>query len=176
MPVDQRVLGRILAQRRRPSVRTVSGPTGGADRHVEQDVLGVRRHIHAGRWMTALDAPELTAEAVARAAVQIACPLGKDPNTEPIIDWARGEGGLLETLPPSDSIRSMRAIRPGRSDDRVIERAYRFSAAHVRWRRPLPAVAVDPPVRVATFDDVRRVDNSPWTHPGRPAAGSRRIR
>ena len=50
--------------------------------------------------VTALDAPELTAEAVARAAVQIARPLGKDPNTEPIIDARLGDGSRVAICGP----------------------------------------------------------------------------
>ncbi len=53
----------------------------------------------AGR-MTALDAGELTAEAVARAAVQIARPLGKDPNTEPIIDARLADGSRVAICGP----------------------------------------------------------------------------
>ena len=53
----------------------------------------------AGR-MTALDAPGLTAEAVARAAVQIARPLRKDPNTEPIIDARLADGSRVAICGP----------------------------------------------------------------------------
>ena len=50
--------------------------------------------------VTALDAPELTAEAVARAAVQIAPPLGKDPLAEPIIDARLGDGSRVAICGP----------------------------------------------------------------------------
>ena len=53
----------------------------------------------AGR-MAALDAQALTAEAVARAAVQIARPLGKDPNTEPIIDARLADGSRVAICGP----------------------------------------------------------------------------
>ena len=53
----------------------------------------------AGR-MAALDAPELTAEAVARAAVQIARPLGKDPLAEPIIDARLADGSRVAICGP----------------------------------------------------------------------------
>ena len=45
----------------------------------------------AGR-LAALDAPALTAQAVARAAIQIARPLGEDPATDPIIDARLADG------------------------------------------------------------------------------------
>ena len=55
----------------------------------------------AGR-MAALDAPALTAETVARAAVQIARPLGKDPLAEPIIDARLADGSRVAICgPPS---------------------------------------------------------------------------
>ena len=53
----------------------------------------------AGR-MAPLDAPELSAEAVARAAVQIARPLGKDPNTEPVIDARLADGSRVAICGP----------------------------------------------------------------------------
>ena len=53
----------------------------------------------AGR-MAALDAPALTAEAVARAAVQIARPLGKDPHTEPVIDARLADGSRVAICGP----------------------------------------------------------------------------
>ncbi len=54
----------------------------------------------AGR-MAALDAPALTAEAVARAAVQIARPLGKDPLAEPVIDARLADGSRVAICGPS---------------------------------------------------------------------------
>ena len=53
----------------------------------------------AGR-MAALDAPGLTAEAVARAAVQIARPLRKDPLAEPIIDARLADGSRVAICSP----------------------------------------------------------------------------
>ncbi len=53
----------------------------------------------AGR-MTALEAPALTAEAVARAAVQIARPLGKDPLAEPVIDARLADGSRVAICGP----------------------------------------------------------------------------
>ena len=53
----------------------------------------------AGR-MARLDAPELTAEAVARAAVQIARPLRKDPLAEPIIDARLADGSRVAICGP----------------------------------------------------------------------------
>ena len=53
----------------------------------------------AGR-MTAMDAPELTPEAAARAAVQIARPLGKDPLAEPIIDARLADGSRVAIISP----------------------------------------------------------------------------
>ena len=53
----------------------------------------------AGR-MTALGAPALTAEAVARAAVQIARPLGKDPLAEPVIDARLADGSRVAICGP----------------------------------------------------------------------------
>ncbi len=50
--------------------------------------------------MAALDAPALTADAVARAAVQIARPLGKDPHTEPIIDARLADGSRVAICGP----------------------------------------------------------------------------
>ena len=50
--------------------------------------------------VTALDAPELTAEAVARAAVQIARPLGKDPLAEPVIDARLADGSRVAICGP----------------------------------------------------------------------------
>ena len=53
----------------------------------------------AGR-MAALAVPELTAEAVARAAVQIARPLGKDPLAEPVIDARLADGSRVAICGP----------------------------------------------------------------------------
>ena len=53
----------------------------------------------AGR-MAALDASALTADAVARAAVQIARPLGKNPHTEPVIDARLADGSRVAICGP----------------------------------------------------------------------------
>ena len=53
----------------------------------------------AGR-MTAFAAPALTAEAVARAAIQIARPLGEDPATDPIIDARLADGSRVAVCSP----------------------------------------------------------------------------
>ncbi|MCY4662072.1 MAG: ATPase, T2SS/T4P/T4SS family, partial [Acidobacteria bacterium] len=53
----------------------------------------------AGR-MAALEAPSLTAEAVVRAAVQIARPLGKDPLAEPVIDARLADGSRVAICGP----------------------------------------------------------------------------
>ena len=50
--------------------------------------------------MAAVDVPELTPEAAQRAAVQIARPLGKDPNTEPIIDARLADGSRVAICGP----------------------------------------------------------------------------
>ena len=53
----------------------------------------------AGR-MTAVDAPALTPEAAARAAVQIARPLGRNPLAEPIIDARLADGSRVAICGP----------------------------------------------------------------------------
>ena len=53
----------------------------------------------AGR-MAALDAPDLTGEAVARAAVQIARPLGRDPLAEPVLDARLADGSRVAICGP----------------------------------------------------------------------------
>ena len=53
----------------------------------------------AGR-MTAVDAPALTPEAAARAAVQIARPLGRDPLAEPIIEARLADGSRVAICGP----------------------------------------------------------------------------
>ena len=50
--------------------------------------------------MTALEARELTAEAVARAAIQIARPLGEDTKTDPIIDARLADGSRVAVCGP----------------------------------------------------------------------------
>ena len=53
----------------------------------------------AGR-LASLEAPALTAEAVARAAIQIARPLGEDPATDPIIDARLADGSRVAVCSP----------------------------------------------------------------------------
>ena len=53
----------------------------------------------AGR-LGALEAPALTAEAVAGAAIQIARPLGEDPATDPIIDARLADGSRVAVCSP----------------------------------------------------------------------------
>ena len=64
----------------------------------------------AGR-MAALDAPALTAEAVARAAVQIARPLRMDPLAEPIIDARLADGSRVAICGPPASPNAAITIR-----------------------------------------------------------------
>ena len=63
---------------------------------VNEPALFVER---AGR-VTALEAPALTAEAVARPAIQIARPLGEDPATAPIIDARLADGSRVAVCSP----------------------------------------------------------------------------
>ena len=56
----------------------------------------------AGR-MSAMTIPELDEAAVLRAAVQIARPLGRDPNTEPMIDARLGDGSRVAICSPPAS-------------------------------------------------------------------------
>ena len=71
--------------------------------------------------VTALDAPELTAEAVARAVVQLARPLGKDPLAEPIIDARLGDGSRVAICGPA-----------GRADGRDHDPPLRRPRVHPR--------------------------------------------
>ena len=61
--------------------------------------------------MAAVDVPELTTEAAARAAVQIALPLGKDPNTEPIIDARLADGSRVAICGPPAALTAAITIR-----------------------------------------------------------------
>ncbi len=56
--------------------------------------------VERGGRMAAVAVPELTTEAAARAAVQIARPLGKDPHTEPIIDARLADGSRVAICGP----------------------------------------------------------------------------
>ena len=71
---------------------------GGAKRARSINSTAARRPYN-GR-MAAVAVPELTADAVARAAVQIARPLGKDPNTEPVIDARLADGSRVAICGP----------------------------------------------------------------------------
>ena len=65
--------------------------------------------------MAAVDVPELTTEAAVRAAVQIALPLGKDPNTEPIIDARLADGSRVAICgPPAALTAAITICRFGR--------------------------------------------------------------
>ena len=88
----------------------------------------------AGR-MTALDAPELTADAVARAAVQIARPLGRDPLSEPVIDARLADGSRVAICGPPAAPTAAITIR------RFGGRA--FTVAELTASGSLPAAVVD---------------------------------
>ena len=85
--------------------------------------------------MTALDAPELTAEAVSRAAVQIARPLGKDPLAEPIIDARLADGSRVAICGPPAAPTAAITIR--RFGGRV------FTIEELTVSGSLPAPVVD---------------------------------
>ncbi len=88
----------------------------------------------AGR-MAALDVPALTADAVARAAVQIARPLGKDPHTEPIIDARLADGSRVAICGPPAAPTAAITIR------RFGGRA--FTVEELTASGSLPAAVVD---------------------------------
>ena len=88
----------------------------------------------AGR-MTALAAPALTAEAVARAAVQIARPLRKDPLAEPIIDARLAAGSRVAICGPPAAPTAAITIR------RFGGRA--FTVEELTASGSLPAAVVD---------------------------------
>ena len=88
----------------------------------------------AGR-MAALEAPALTAEAVARAAVQIARPLGKDPLAEPIIDARLADGSRVAICGPPAAPTAAITIR------RFGGRA--FTVEELTASGSLPAAVVD---------------------------------
>ena len=64
----------------------------------------------AGR-LGALEAPALTAEAVAGAAIQIARPLGEDPATDPIIDARLADGSRVAVCSPPAALATAITIR-----------------------------------------------------------------
>ena len=88
----------------------------------------------AGR-MTALEAPALTAEAVARAAIQIARPLGEDPATDPIIDARLADGSRVAVCSPPAAPTTAITIR------RFGGRA--FTVDELTASRSLPAAVVE---------------------------------
>ena len=88
----------------------------------------------AGR-VTALDAPALTADAVARAAIQIARPLGEDPATDPIIDARLADGSRVAVCSPPAAPATAITIR------RFGGRA--FSIDELRASGSLPAAVVE---------------------------------
>ena len=88
----------------------------------------------AGR-MTAVDAPALTPEAAARAAVQIARPLGKDPLAEPIIDARLADGSRVAICgPPAAPAAAITIRRFGGRE---------FTLGELTASGSLPAVVVD---------------------------------
>ena len=95
---------------------------------------GVAFVERAGR-MAALDAPALTAEAVARAAIQIARPLGEDPATDPIIDARLADGSRVVICGPPAAPTTAITIR------RFGGRA--FTIEELTGSGSLPAVVVE---------------------------------
>ena len=85
--------------------------------------------------MAPVDVPELTTEAAARAAVQIARPLGKDPNTEPIIDARLADGSRVAICGPPAAPTAAITIR------RFGGRA--FTVEELTASGSLPAAVVD---------------------------------
>ena len=88
----------------------------------------------AGR-ISALEAPELTAEAVERAAIQIARPLGEDPKTDPIIDARLADGSRVAVCSPPAAPATAITIR------RFGGRA--FTIEELKASGSLPAAVVD---------------------------------
>ena len=66
----------------------------------------------AGR-ISALEAPELTAEAVARAAIPIARPLSEDPKTDSVNDARLADGSRVAVCSPPRRRRSRSAASAG---------------------------------------------------------------
>ena len=91
--------------------------------------------------MAAVAVPELTTEAAARAAVQIARPLGKDPNTEPIIDARLADGSRVAIRGPPAAPTAAITIRGfgGRA----------FTVQDLTASGSLPAAVVDEAAAVA---------------------------
>ena len=67
--------------------------------------------VERGGQLAAVRVPELDEAAVMRAAVQIARPLGRDPNTEPIIDARLGDGSRVAICSPPASPCAVITIR-----------------------------------------------------------------
>ena len=59
-----------------------------------------RSSLSAPTASTPRKAPELTSEAVARAATKVARPLGEDPQTDPIIDARLADGSRVAVCSP----------------------------------------------------------------------------
>ena len=78
----------------------------GSDRDLTRPLRLSERALSDGRAVpplgriSSLEAPALTAEAAARAAIQIARPLGEDPKTDPIIDARLGAGSRAAVWTP----------------------------------------------------------------------------
>ena len=83
----------------------------------------------------AVEAPELPPEAAARAAVQIARPLGKDPYTEPIMDARLADGSRVAICGPPAAPTAAITIR------RFGGRA--FTVEELTASGSLPAAVVD---------------------------------
>ena len=90
--------------------------------------------------LAAVRVPELDEAAVMRAAVQIARPLGRDPNTEPIIDARLGDGSRVAICSPPASPCAVITIR------RFGGRA--FTIAELVERGSVSAAVVDEARRV----------------------------
>ena len=114
----------------------------------------------AGR-MTALDTPALTAEAVARAAIQIARPLREDPATDPIIDARLADGSRVAVCSPPAAPTTAITIR------RFGGRA--FTIAELTASGSLPALVVE--AAAAAHDAAMRVPDRPAPAPGPAATG-----
>ena len=130
----------------------------------------------AGR-MAALEVPSLTAEAVARAAVQIARPLGKEPLAEPVIDAAAGGHRFDTTLPTGVTPQARDSWARARERGNVVSvTVLSVPAAAVlsrhdgsRTRRRSWASALDPVVRSAS----RVTGNAPARSAGRAGSAAK---
>ncbi len=89
----------------------------------------------AGR-LAAVEVPPLTAEAVARAAIQIARPLGEDPATDPINDARLADGSRVAVCSPPATPATAITIR------RFGGRAFTIEELTASGSLPAPAVEV----------------------------------